>query len=149
MQFANTNYSLAQAQSIYYVTGFPRSSLLAPAQPMEWLDFNGDLPCKQCNRLAFVTDKDGWVDGVHLHLYVQVDGAPMPMTKPPGWPCVSYMRTSQTLGSPWLPNVLFARFCPRSIGEHRRVLAAHHVVLRLCALGRRQPRCLAAAWLAR
>jgi hypothetical protein len=51
---------------------FPLSCLLANPQPMEVLDFGGDLQLEQTHDLEFRTIRDDDFDGVHVHLFAQV-----------------------------------------------------------------------------
>jgi hypothetical protein len=57
----------------YAVRFFPLSALLADPQPLEVLDFGGDLQLKQTRDLEFRTTRDAEFDGIHMHLLADVD----------------------------------------------------------------------------
>lgn len=59
--------------SRYQVRHFPIAALIADPQPLEVLDFGGDLQLHQTRDLEFRTVRDDDFDGIHLHLFVQVD----------------------------------------------------------------------------
>ena len=68
-----TGSTAAEVGNIYSADGFPRECVLAPAQAMEWHDFNGELPLHQTRHLSFITAVAGWFNGLHMHLQVQLD----------------------------------------------------------------------------
>jgi len=52
---------------------FPSSAIIADPQPMEIVDFQGGPELVQERVLEFRTRADGYFDGVHLHLLVDLD----------------------------------------------------------------------------
>eukprot|EP00746_Dinoflagellata_sp_MGD_P137718 gnl/MRDRNA2_/MRDRNA2_71478_c0_seq3.p1 gnl/MRDRNA2_/MRDRNA2_71478_c0~~gnl/MRDRNA2_/MRDRNA2_71478_c0_seq3.p1 ORF type:complete len:227 (-),score=33.21 gnl/MRDRNA2_/MRDRNA2_71478_c0_seq3:65-745(-) len=56
----------------YAARHFPLAALIADPQPMEVLDFGGDLQLHQSRDLEFRTIRDDEFEGVHLHLFAQV-----------------------------------------------------------------------------
>lgn len=100
--------------------GFPRSKLLAPAQPMEWHDFYGALPLQQCNRLQFVVEAPCWFDGVHLHLLVRLDEQQSidAYESQTTWSCV-YVRLLPASRAVWLPRgSRIDLLCRIDVGSH-------------------------------
>eukprot|EP00930_Biecheleria_cincta_P045070 TRINITY_DN31062_c0_g1_i1.p1 TRINITY_DN31062_c0_g1~~TRINITY_DN31062_c0_g1_i1.p1 ORF type:complete len:738 (+),score=97.73 TRINITY_DN31062_c0_g1_i1:178-2391(+) len=53
---------------------FHKKFLLAEPQPLEILDFQGGIDLVQNRTLEFRTERDGAFDGVHMHLFVDLDG---------------------------------------------------------------------------
>eukprot|EP00438_Fugacium_kawagutii_P007677 Skav202218 [mRNA] locus=scaffold1756:73384:74427:- [translate_table: standard] len=56
---------------LYHARCFDSRNFLAPPQPFEWLEFGESHPTTR--RVTFVTEKDGFFDGLHFHLLVQLD----------------------------------------------------------------------------
>ena len=81
----NIGSTAAEVGSIYSAEGFPRECVLAPAQAMEWHDFNGELPLQQTRHLAFTTAVAGWFNGLHMHLQVQLDERETPEAAIDSW----------------------------------------------------------------
>ncbi|CAE8689999.1 unnamed protein product, partial [Polarella glacialis] len=62
----------------YNVLRFNEEALLAPAQPFEWLEFQGlssseSLRGLQQRTVEFITTRAGLFDGLHFHMRVQLD----------------------------------------------------------------------------
>merc|ERR1712217_426260 len=53
---------------------FRRENLLAEPQTLEKLDFSGGVDLRQSRKLEFWTDREAMFDGIHMHLYVDLDG---------------------------------------------------------------------------
>jgi len=103
--YAETGDRSVRPRAIYRIRGFPASSLLAPAQPFEWFDFEGDLPLVQHRTCTFRTTRSGMFDGVHLHVKVQVDDATDIDTyqQQTTWAC-TYIRLLSSRDAIWLPK---------------------------------------------
>ena len=84
--------------------GFPSELFLAEAQPFEWLDFNGILPPTSTRTCRFFTTRDGYFDGLHMHLLVNVDGQTSidVYKERTTWTC-TYVRLLDTDSAIWLP----------------------------------------------
>ena len=57
----------------YSARRFPSSALLAKPQALEILDFQKGPELFQKRNLEFRTSRDGFLDGVHMHLHVDLD----------------------------------------------------------------------------
>ena len=63
-----------RTQVKYHARCFDSIHFLAQPQTFEWLDFqqsNFQNPCKR--RVTFVTEREGYFDGLHFHLLVELD----------------------------------------------------------------------------
>mmetsp|Transcript_30646 Transcript_30646/g.67097 ORF Transcript_30646/g.67097 Transcript_30646/m.67097 type:complete len:472 (+) Transcript_30646:995-2410(+) len=103
LQYSETGYSETHEQGMYHARGFPPSAFLAPAQPMEWHCFNGELLCRQRRVLRFRTTADGRFDGLHLHLRVVLDATTAidAYAQRTTWSCV-YVRLFSPARAIWL-----------------------------------------------
>jgi hypothetical protein len=72
LMFERTGCSVAEARTLHAVRNFPSDAFVATPQPLEWLDFNRDLPYLSHRVCAFRTRRAGRFDGLHMHLVVQV-----------------------------------------------------------------------------
>eukprot|EP00929_Paragymnodinium_shiwhaense_P080820 TRINITY_DN42176_c0_g1_i1.p1 TRINITY_DN42176_c0_g1~~TRINITY_DN42176_c0_g1_i1.p1 ORF type:complete len:773 (-),score=144.33 TRINITY_DN42176_c0_g1_i1:30-2231(-) len=70
----NGGHALPEPCTRYSARYFRREDLLAEPQPLEVIDFQGGPELLQKRRLVFTTERDGKFDGVHMHLFVDLDG---------------------------------------------------------------------------
>mmetsp|Transcript_40839 Transcript_40839/g.112278 ORF Transcript_40839/g.112278 Transcript_40839/m.112278 type:complete len:272 (+) Transcript_40839:168-983(+) len=74
--FERSGCLAAKPRALYATRGFPSERFLAEPQPFEWLDFNRPhLPHVSTRTCTFVTHREGFFDGLHMHLVVNVDEA--------------------------------------------------------------------------
>ena len=103
--FERTGDWAARPGALYASRGFPSDHFLAASQPFEWLSFNQHLPYKSTRTCLFTTSRDGWFDGLHMHLVVDVDEANRIDThrERTTWTC-TYVRLLDTQDAVWLPS---------------------------------------------
>ncbi len=97
--------ALDSPPALLHVHGFPAGRVLAPPQQMEWYRFEmgSGLKLKHAHTLHFVTEAEGWLDGLHLHLFAEldeetsIDAAAQDTT----WECI-YIRLLRGRDAVWL-----------------------------------------------
>jgi len=104
LMYQRTGRSHAQARHMYTVRGFPAANFLAPPQPMEWLDFNGELPSVCRTTRVFTNEHACHFDGLHMHLVAHLDErtAIDAYAERTSWTC-TYVRLLDEEDALWLP----------------------------------------------
>ena len=104
LMYERTGRSHAQARHMYSVRGFPASNFLAPPQPMEWLDFNGELPSVCRTTRVFTSEHACRFDGLHMHLVAHLDETTAidAYAERTSWTC-TYVRLLDEDDALWLP----------------------------------------------
>ena len=96
--------AVSRPRGIYHVEGMPPGHMLAAPQAMEWWEFGAEMAYVQHRTLEFVTTHAGSFDGLHLHLYTELDDVVSinSYEQPTTWTC-TYLRLFERGGEMWLP----------------------------------------------
>ena len=88
---------------MYHTVGFPISKLIAPAQPMEWWEFNEPLASSQRRVCTFYPSDSGYFEGLHLHLRTQLDDSSSinTCTQATTWSC-TWIRLFESGQAMWI-----------------------------------------------
>merc|ERR1719217_763290 len=73
-QLHKTGRGMIQKKIKYHVNRFPESLLLAAPACFEDLDLAGDLHARQHYVREFYTNRSAVFDGLHFHIYIDMDG---------------------------------------------------------------------------
>lgn len=74
LQLQNSGRSVIRPLTKYHVNRFPENLLLAAPACFEDLDLSGDLHARQHYVREFYTNRSAVFDGLHFHIYIDMDG---------------------------------------------------------------------------
>ncbi|CAK9048615.1 unnamed protein product [Durusdinium trenchii] len=109
----------------YSARRFPKSALLAEPQALEYLDFQNGPELFQQRNLEFRTTRAGDLDGVHMHLHVDLDDSN----------CIDVLDAHNTAESDSSWNTLYLRL----LGEPKHLEPSTRIVCRCTADLRQRP----------